>query len=88
MVAAAADLLQFFDCLIVALQVLETKRGVVARESSRIRVCILVGNLGELLQSVLDARGLIRIDGLAGIGRISGRANAALVSLHAGIEGG
>src|SRR2546421_12460126 len=44
-VAAAADLLQLFDCLIVVLQVLETKRGVVVRESSGIRVWILVGNL-------------------------------------------
>src|SRR5205823_12185796 len=73
---------------IVALQVLETKRGVVVRESSGIRVWILVGNLGEPLQSVLDARGLIGIDGRAEIGRIRSRANAALVSLHADIEDG
>src|SRR6266403_1242388 len=87
-VTAAADLLQFFECLIVALEVLETKRGVVAREFSGIRAGILVGNLGELLQSILEARGIIGIDGLIGVGGVRSCTDPALVSLHGGIEGG
>ena len=72
----------------MALEVLETKRGVIAREFSGIGARIFVGNFGEFLQSVLDARGLIGIDGLIGVGGIRSRADAALVSLHADIEGG
>src|SRR6266581_2451694 len=55
-VATADDLLQFFERLVVAFEVLETKRGIVASVFSGICAGIFVRTLCELSRSTLRAR--------------------------------
>src|SRR5260370_13596140 len=85
LVAGAADLLQFFERLIVALEVLETKGGIVARKFSGIRALISVGNFGELLRSILNAGGLIEIERLIGFGGVRTRRDVATRSLPSAV---
>ena len=72
----------------MALEVLKTKRRVIAREFTRIRAGIFVCNFDELLHGVLGARGFVVEERLVGIGGVRSRRNAALVSLRRRIEGG
>src|SRR5258706_8391111 len=68
LVTASADLLQFLECLIVTIEILETEGGVVARKFPGIHIGILVGYLDEFLHGLLRARGLIGIERRTGIG--------------------
>src|SRR5262249_22739733 len=85
-VAAADELFQFFDGLILLLEIQQREGFVVARESTGIGFGIFVSDGGEFWVRVLRALLTVGVSELAGFGGLAGGANRRVVNLHGFVE--